>query len=664
MEGEVYEGVVKYFAEQKGYGHVTCEELSKDPLLLRSELRGFTVDSGQKVTFQTRDTDRGPHAVCVRLVSDEPDGVWCLGALKDWNAAKGFGFLGSEGAQEEFGRDVFVMRSDFQAGIIPQVGMPCQFQAVNGDRGPRVVGQITVRGMPGMVLPSRPAVAPATEDEVEEFLDKNPVEEHAEKRFRDLDPTLQKLVINRGSLKSARDPTGAFIGRIVAIEREYQDKPEFSAGIGIDQFLKDNPVEPHAERRLRELDPMLQRLVISRGSMSGTRDPTACLIGRIVKVEKEPVPMDFQILLPAMAAMAPPAEGKPGDWICSECGDHQFARNQTCRRCGAGAPSKLGRVPIDNFAPGDWICAACGDHQFAKNDVCRQCRAPRPPPGSAPPLGLGGTAAGMPSRLAPSALLSQQSSMPSLPPMSSDDERLYGCVKIVNSGAGWAKIRSALLSKIMGKDEIMILGKALEKAPEIFEKDLVSFRIQPGQSGKDPHAVDIRLIDPGVQDRRFLGRVRTYNEEKGWGFIDCGEATDIFGADVFIHKNELLPGQVVRLGDEMEFSVDVEKRGKAQAIDVVYLGGGQGPVGPGRGREPAGPARGRGPVGPGPGREPAGPRRGRTPAGPGIGQPRGASASSRKPVEPAGPPRARPRPSMASHLVNGPPASRNRASPY
>jgi len=30
----------------------------------------------------------------------------------------------------------------------------------------------------------------------------------------------------------------------------------------------------------------------------------------------------------------------PGDWTCKACGDHQFARNRTCRFCGAGKPAE------------------------------------------------------------------------------------------------------------------------------------------------------------------------------------------------------------------------------------------------------------------------------------------------------------------------------------
>lgn len=67
---------------------------------------------------------------------------------------------------------------------------------------------------------------------------------------------------------------------------------------------------------------------------------------------------------------------KPGDWTCSECGDLQFARNATCRRCGAERPADL----PSNTKPGDWYCPECNDHQFAKNSVCRKCGAPNPDP--------------------------------------------------------------------------------------------------------------------------------------------------------------------------------------------------------------------------------------------------------------------------------------------
>jgi inhibitor of KinA sporulation pathway (predicted exonuclease)/predicted RNA-binding Zn-ribbon protein involved in translation (DUF1610 family) len=85
---------------------------------------------------------------------------------------------------------------------------------------------------------------------------------------------------------------------------------------------------------------------------------------------------------------------RPGDWVCSRCGDHQFARNVNCRRCRApkgsgsganppppppgGGSAMMGDGGSRVIKEGDWICPQCNDHQFARNLSCRRCRAPRP----------------------------------------------------------------------------------------------------------------------------------------------------------------------------------------------------------------------------------------------------------------------------------------------
>lgn len=109
-----------------------------------------------------------------------------------------------------------------------------------------------------------------------------------------------------------------------------------------------------------------------------------------------------------------PENWKPGDWICGNCGDHQFASRMVCRQCGAprqcggmgrfgmpqpgGMPGGLGPpgMPAD-FKNGDWICPNCGDHQFASRTQCRKCGTPKPeggpfdnppfPPAPWPPAG-------------------------------------------------------------------------------------------------------------------------------------------------------------------------------------------------------------------------------------------------------------------------------------
>lgn len=78
----------------------------------------------------------------------------------------------------------------------------------------------------------------------------------------------------------------------------------------------------------------------------------------------------------------PAAKGQmvEGDWLCPACGDHQFARNMACRKCGAekDTGAVLQQATTARIKPGDWICPGCGDHQFMRNMECRKCGTPKP----------------------------------------------------------------------------------------------------------------------------------------------------------------------------------------------------------------------------------------------------------------------------------------------
>merc|ERR1719183_1403455 len=85
---------------------------------------------------------------------------------------------------------------------------------------------------------------------------------------------------------------------------------------------------------------------------------------------------------------------KPGDWYCPACGDLQFARNSTCRKCGTPNPDPMKSAQEMQAGmatgmggptqkPGDWYCPGCNDLQFARNTHCRRC-------GMANPNGSGG----------------------------------------------------------------------------------------------------------------------------------------------------------------------------------------------------------------------------------------------------------------------------------
>jgi len=86
-----------------------------------------------------------------------------------------------------------------------------------------------------------------------------------------------------------------------------------------------------------------------------------------------------------------PQPMKPGDWNCPNCGDHQFAKNDECRKCGTANPDPdASRAAMEaglaaGFGgamekPGDWYCPGCNDLQFARNAKCRKCDTPNPDP--------------------------------------------------------------------------------------------------------------------------------------------------------------------------------------------------------------------------------------------------------------------------------------------
>eukprot|EP00927_Polykrikos_kofoidii_P024254 TRINITY_DN22096_c1_g3_i1.p1 TRINITY_DN22096_c1_g3~~TRINITY_DN22096_c1_g3_i1.p1 ORF type:complete len:453 (-),score=73.45 TRINITY_DN22096_c1_g3_i1:371-1729(-) len=127
---------------------------------------------------------------------------------------------------------------------------------------------------------------------VEAFLRSEPeVEERAAMMLRSKPAAVQQLVIQRGGLAGTRNPTAVLVSRIRNAEeglRPVLDSEKASEVV--ERFLVIERVEPHAAARLRRSSKIVQEAVVARGSLSGTRDPTAVLMTRIRDAERDAPP--------------------------------------------------------------------------------------------------------------------------------------------------------------------------------------------------------------------------------------------------------------------------------------------------------------------------------------------------------------------------------------
>lgn len=142
--------------------------------------------------------------------------------------------------------------------------------------------------------------------EVEAFLRAEPeLEERAAVMLRSKGAEVQRLVLARGGLSATRNPTAVLISRIRNAEEGLRPVLETErAPEEIERFLIIERVEPHAAARLRRAPRVVQQAVVSRGSLAGTRDPTAVLMTRIRDAEKEHAPSSDPLVAIQQAAQA------------------------------------------------------------------------------------------------------------------------------------------------------------------------------------------------------------------------------------------------------------------------------------------------------------------------------------------------------------------------
>lgn len=157
--------------------------------------------------------------------------------------------------------------------------------------------------------------------------------------------------------------------------------------------------------------------------------------------------------------------------------------------------------------------------------------------------------------------------------MPGSNQLYFGTVLSFNEEKGWGFIRCDATMQLYRKDVFVMRGAL--KRQTIAKDDLVSFKVEIGMKG--PQASDVTLLPVGSissdgQGRQFTGRVKMFDAEKGWGFIEGEGLQQVFGKDIFLHKREL-DDRAPAVGEEVRFRVSLDNNGQPQAkgAEVVTI---------------------------------------------------------------------------------------------
>ncbi|CAE8608231.1 unnamed protein product [Polarella glacialis] len=252
-----------------------------------------------------------------------------------------------------------------------------------------------------------------------------------------------------------------------------------------------------------------------------------------------------------------------------------------------GAEAALGKevfVMKSQFANGARILGAAVQFQAKMNDrgpvVIGEVKLKVSPgmqgmmPGMMPAMMPGMMQGMMPRMMMPAMMPGMMPRMMSAVPAATaslPSQTFLGTLKSV-SEKGWGHITCPAMKNINpANEDIMVLKTGLEAVPGISTGTKVTFSVTAGSKG--PHATNLSIVQDVSPHQRYLGKVLSFNDGKGYGFIECSEAKAVFQSDVFLHKKEL-QGVAVNIGDEVEFSVDVQHSGRAAASNVTILGAG------------------------------------------------------------------------------------------
>eukprot|EP00434_Breviolum_minutum_P005141 symbB.v1.2.004533.t1/scaffold256.1/size249868/4 len=218
-----------------------------------------------------------------------------------------------------------------------------------------------------------------------------------------------------------------------------------------------------------------------------------------------------------------------GSWICTSCGWKNSAGND---RCGGVGPlgCKLPRREETEEVKKDaeaWQCTECGAENLGTEmSSCSSCQAPR---------------------------------------------RFKGVLKSVGSDYGF--ISCAETAQAYGRDVYVnkaILEAAFRRGGGASSGVSVSFLVSLNDTGQ-PNARQLIVLEtPEDEERDLQGTVKYLSLEKGYGFIECQEIWDSYGADVHADYEYL---RSCSLGQPVKFRIRLGQIGGRPQVKQLSIAG-------------------------------------------------------------------------------------------
>jgi len=131
-----------------------------------------------------------------------------------------------------------------------------------------------------------------SQEEIDDFVKANDIDDRAAGDLKDCPPTVQRAVLSRGDLSTARNPSAALLVRIrdARVGNTGGGTPGLSVGLpssaDIDSYIKRNDIDRSTGEKLRTSSPTIKRAVLAGGDLVGAPNPSAVLALRMADAKR------------------------------------------------------------------------------------------------------------------------------------------------------------------------------------------------------------------------------------------------------------------------------------------------------------------------------------------------------------------------------------------